>query len=430
MTTALTIATDVARYLEGRLIEGTATAGGAATLTDTSATASVLSPLDPGDQDSRLEGRPFVYIHTGTGIGQERQVALNGYAPSTGVVTVSRNWTTNPSTDSQYWILFKLSHAEILSCMNAALRKLLYRVISPLTLVVDGDMELDNTTNWTASGTTLTKSTTTDRVFRGVRSLTMTTTAGAASYAESTAIRCTEGETYFIEVIAHPSGTTGDSIATLVVRDLTNAVSITLNAGQTVVNRTDGTEWNRLYATFTIPEGCQQFGVRLSDTSTAGNRIIDWDDLIVLNRNRTRALAPSWLLDGIVERVFCLDGGSSYKNPRSRRAMNVTWFGHDQDRPALDTDWITWEGASTSAVFAQGLARYPTLSADSSITQADRHLVVTGALAEAYTRLSNVRGVDQKSYQDEVAKWEDKFAKQLAAFQPRAAIPMQLASAF
>ena len=70
---------------------GVATAGGNATLTDSTkgwgATGDILAGF-------------LVKLIGGTGIGQIRQIASH----TATVLTVSLAWTTNPSTDSQYLI--------------------------------------------------------------------------------------------------------------------------------------------------------------------------------------------------------------------------------------------------------------------------------------------------------------------------------------
>lgn len=83
---------------------GTATAGAAGTLTDT----------------ARKEADDFwtggtIEIVEGTGEGQKRDVS--DFVQSTGVVSVSVNWTTNPSTDSVYRITKSYTN-KIISCFE------------------------------------------------------------------------------------------------------------------------------------------------------------------------------------------------------------------------------------------------------------------------------------------------------------------------
>lgn len=73
---------------------GTATAGAAGSLTDTT---NRLKEADDYWKGGVIE------ILAGTGAGQSRDVT--GSTQSTGVLTVSPNWTTNPSTDSTYRVV-------------------------------------------------------------------------------------------------------------------------------------------------------------------------------------------------------------------------------------------------------------------------------------------------------------------------------------
>jgi len=72
---------------------GTATAGAAGTLTDTA---------KRKEADDFWKGG-IIKILSGTGVGQTR--AVTGNTQSSGVVAVSPNWATNPSTDSVYVII-------------------------------------------------------------------------------------------------------------------------------------------------------------------------------------------------------------------------------------------------------------------------------------------------------------------------------------
>lgn len=71
----------------GGATSGTATSGGSTTLTDTSKS-----------WTSNQWANRHVWIHTGTGAGQIRVVSSN----SANALTVSRAWTTNPDSTSQY----------------------------------------------------------------------------------------------------------------------------------------------------------------------------------------------------------------------------------------------------------------------------------------------------------------------------------------
>lgn len=87
---------DLARSVGVVIADGIATAGGAATLTDATYLGGSIYPTD------KFAGCQ-VYIWLGTGAGQYRTVTASN--ASTGALTVNANWTTQPSTDSQYFIM-------------------------------------------------------------------------------------------------------------------------------------------------------------------------------------------------------------------------------------------------------------------------------------------------------------------------------------
>lgn len=87
------------------LASGTATAGGASTITDSA----VTFPVDS------LAGK-YVYITDGTGAGQVREITTN----SATVLTVSPAWSTTPDNTSEYIVRgYKLSQFEVVEAATA-----------------------------------------------------------------------------------------------------------------------------------------------------------------------------------------------------------------------------------------------------------------------------------------------------------------------
>ncbi len=75
-------------------VAGTASAGAAATITDTAKLLAYPNDYWTGG---------VVEILSGTGIGQQRDIT--DFVQSTGVLSVSPNWTTNPDNTSQYRVI-------------------------------------------------------------------------------------------------------------------------------------------------------------------------------------------------------------------------------------------------------------------------------------------------------------------------------------
>lgn len=108
--TRRTVRSELSFRVKDKIAEGTATAGAAGTLTD----ASNLS----FQNTDYLKGA-WVFIHTGTGMGQERYISAQTTA---GVISVSPNWAVNPDSTSQYEVHRKYRIADYNNSITAAIR--------------------------------------------------------------------------------------------------------------------------------------------------------------------------------------------------------------------------------------------------------------------------------------------------------------------
>ena len=104
---------------------GTATSGASTTITDTSKSWTT----------NAYAGR-FVYIHTGTGIGQIRYINSN----TSTALTVDFAWTTNPDSTSQYTISYNLDD---LASGSATCTK-----YGNSTYIITEDLQIGDGTNW------------------------------------------------------------------------------------------------------------------------------------------------------------------------------------------------------------------------------------------------------------------------------------------
>ncbi len=101
---------DILALLGTLVRDGTADSGGAATLVDSALT-------DPDDHFNDL----LIYIYDKTGEGQERRIS--DFVQSSGTVTVSANWGTNPDATSLYYITRpRYGNASVESAFKQALR--------------------------------------------------------------------------------------------------------------------------------------------------------------------------------------------------------------------------------------------------------------------------------------------------------------------
>lgn len=109
--TRRTVRSLVARTVNDRIVEGTATAGGASTLDDTA------KLLHDDDAFNGME----IYIHTGTSSGDARRVTdFDGTTNDR--ITVASAWSSTPDTTSQYEIHKRFTVAEYNEAIDSAIR--------------------------------------------------------------------------------------------------------------------------------------------------------------------------------------------------------------------------------------------------------------------------------------------------------------------
>lgn len=109
--TRRTVRSLVSRTVNDRIVEGTATAGGAATLDDTA------KLLHDDDAFNGME----IYIHTGTSSGDARRVTdFDGTTNDR--VTVASNWSSTPDTTSQYEIHKRFTVESYNEAIDSAMR--------------------------------------------------------------------------------------------------------------------------------------------------------------------------------------------------------------------------------------------------------------------------------------------------------------------
>ena len=199
---------------------------------------------------------------------------IAAHAPSTGVFTPALNWSTTPDATATFDIFRRgLTRALLLRNINLALRELRYVDLMPVTLIPDGDAEVNDTNDWTArNSATLAKIT--NGAYRGSRSLQVTghaATANGAAESVATAVNPSNEETEFIYCVLMAPNASDE--ATVIPYDVTNSVAIVTKThdkqGPVFIN-----------GTFTIPATCESFAMRLGVSAAAD--VATFDDIIVL----------------------------------------------------------------------------------------------------------------------------------------------------
>ncbi len=266
---------------------GTATGGTASTLVHATGNDALLSSLDSADLYEGL----FLLLTSGVEAGNWREIA--SYAPLTGTLTTAEAFGTGPSNGDTYEVYAGLTPNDwslggLTSIVDVGLTRCLYRTRSPITLVTDGDMETAGVTNWTASSSTLAKSTS-EAISSGTQALVVTNT-GANGYAQSASIGVLPSGSYQVWVCYRGRTTATTSTGTLIVWDVTNAAQITSGTGpDNGVNYRGGA----INIGFAVPSTCRQIAFRLQGTEAGA--VIAWDDLIMMDPQANQYPAPSWV---------------------------------------------------------------------------------------------------------------------------------------
>ena len=189
----------------------------------------IASELDPDDTE-KLFGSAWLKCisdsaATPLNVGEVRRIdSTSGYTPSSGTITVTRAFSNATTTTQRFGIFMGLSPEDyglargLKSYINDVLRRLWQRRPFVLTLVTDGDMETSGVTNWTATNSTRTKSTSTG-VTLGKQALRVQNTA-LNGYVQSATINVEPSQSYYLVAdVTVASGT-----AVLELWDVTDGV--------------------------------------------------------------------------------------------------------------------------------------------------------------------------------------------------------------
>ena len=255
------------------------------TNTGTSASA-ITSDSDLGGPSGaeRVERGCDVQIASGTIKGGTTRIAGTPVL-STGTFNVDPNLTGALAAADLFDILYRplrFTKGEHVmeAAINAALRRFAWeKRIVPLTLCPDGDMLAAGTTSWSeVGGGALSK--VVEAFPYGLPALRMTGVA-ANDYIQSTAMAVEPEKSYYLEVLGLLASTAAAAdTGTLVLYDVTNAASITLDTDQITINRFEPTIL--INGAVEMPSGCKQVYARF-EADNAGD-IIDWG-WVILRKN-------------------------------------------------------------------------------------------------------------------------------------------------
>lgn len=376
-TTLLSLRQDIARKLWGNLSVVDTTSLG-------TTTSVVVSDLAYNSLSTNAYDGHHIYIAElvtgGPAIGEIAHVNRGGLTVATGAMAVSPAFSAAVQTGTDIIIHRGIHPDDVLNAINWAQNGLWVPAYLPLTLVTDGDMELNNVTNWAAvvSPTTRAKQTTAARVAIGIRSLNVVTDA-VDEGVTSNNIDVHEGEQLLVSVALRVP--TGDAAVQL--RNVT--------AGTTIreVAAIDEPAWTNVQFTETVPDNCEQVAIRiLSDTVAVSE--FDVGYVILLSQDRQDYILPA---DSQITAV----GGQLHTMLYYRRGGKAS---EDANTYVLEQEYLPWgqvellqdmRGANANriqlpaapdeALFYKFRRSLPDLSADTDTTEAPSLLIVEGALS-------------------------------------------------
>ncbi len=367
--TLLQLCQAVADALDARE-SGTATGGSTTTLvcashpfmsslTGASTNTYKLCEIRPTDGDEEGEARDIIT-----------------YAPSTGTFTVGLAWATGPGNGDTFDIYKRgIRYDAIKAAVNRALRKRYYRTVVPLTEVIDGDMEANGTTSWTAAtGATLSKVGTSGNLWRGLQSLRVQNDS-TDDYAQSTSINVEPGTGRYVEAKYRAASGTAE----LVAYDVTNSKEIDSRTAETV-GREQGLEWNKLWFTFTVPDDCKQIAYRLQGQEADAD--IYWDDVISFRAGAREMALPDYIVrEGQVVRVM----RQTFAGKRGDTDSFTDYF-HWMlipDQSSVMNLWrVQFEPFLSEPVWLEVSRPFGELSTDSSVCYADQEWIELAATVE------------------------------------------------
>ena len=209
---------------------------------------------------------------------------ITTYDPTTnGRITFNPAMTAAPAVGDWYELWTNPDPKRVLDIIDKVLTEDIYLPCwSVLTECPDGDMEQNNTTDWTASNATVTKATAEPTMF-GKRYLSVLATA-ANGYARSALLRGEPNTRYHVSAVVRCNA--ASTTAKLIAHDETNDVAIDSVTTTRLYN-------HRLYLEFTLPATCYTFSIRLSTVENAKTTL--WDEVALYPLGATDIRLPWWV---------------------------------------------------------------------------------------------------------------------------------------
>jgi hypothetical protein len=394
-TVATPLATSPTRQTLRRLIAGSAglngvqvgiaSNGAAVQSADTLVDASADGILDVAYDDDRFDGAWLYKCEHGSGaqyVAPELH-RIASYSSSTGAVTIGRTFATSPISNVTPYEIH--THGIPISVLHDAIdwacdntRAVRWYAIPGL--VIDGDMQAVDTSDWGAPS----NATAAKVVLPAEGRRVLRTTVAPSGYVPTSAIAIAPSRIVRLHAVVEPS--IGATCA-VVARDLTHAQDIDITWSGTVSTATSGRTY--IAGRLQVPDGCTSIQLRLTGSG-------DWHAVAAYDVAHREVALPAWCVpyeQSIVATAYDTNAGSSSSHdavrtliPTPPRPVGRWWRLDPAEYPGL--------------LMVQASAPHPRLTSDSDAVSSEalRQLVL-GSLAYVYRVATRPTTMDTTRYE-------------------------------
>ena len=396
---------------------GTATGGSTTTIVDTSVLQSTQFNATQHVGGWGRIGKDF----GGAGAAPENeQRPITTYAPSSGTITVNPAFTASPVVSDEYQ-LWLIDPTVVKDFLDQILQEdIVFPHWTLLSDIPDFDMEQDNTTDWTASGSTIAKNTGLTFGLRGKRRLRVTNTGADGFARPANNFQVIPGKSYFVTAWAR--SVSGSFTSRLRAFDITNNAAITNGSVDGLVGPSDSTSEApmRLWLTFTAPNTCRIATVQLIGVEATA--VIDWDDIVVFCQDDSSISLPWWVKNkrqilGIFRlnpEAWDSNGAGGVWSPVLKGELDNRWDFHDDAFGRGQLEIVARQGALSSyPLFICGL-RNETVYANDAVEEklADPNLLIAALAYRVFSYLSHpVQSglLESKWISLQLVRWKGEF---------------------
>lgn len=360
----------------------TATAGGAALITDSAAAL-------PSATVAHFDGW-FIKVATSTDgndpEGDVRAVSAGGFAIATGAFTSASNFSAAPASGDTFEVSpFDPSITD--EIIKELVRELYMPSLFPLSMHIVGndnnDMEgtgIDG--DYTKSNCTVTQESTI--VHGGANSAKVTSSAADGGIYPATLFPVNENASYYAAVLS--------AVRRDVVGDVGNFYVYDENNSETIITAVNDEEaWMELILPFTVPSDCEKVSFWM--VSVANGDITYWNDFQVWRNGNAVYPLPSWITrKEQVEDVIAFPRGSAGPgtndyHTNEHMSYGLNWHFEREDITAASELHIAVDNPGENRPYIVVSRALPEPSSDSSAINFEPELLAFGTAARLLQRV-------------------------------------------